>query len=238
MVDPTMSYLLRATAATPHCVVVDFETSGLGIAKGTAVPLELAFCVLDEQCNIIREMVVLLNWTTDPATDQADLKARMEKTAEQMGGGRRFSATWDRMVAEGVPVREGIDRYMNALNGELKEHRRLAGHNLIGFDMLILAGLAEGMDEFVPAWDPNSYHDTGMIEKGVQMQVIPFPTESPVDYYARIQHGGRYKWSLHSYCREKYGIKDDEWFANHAALSDCRLVARVLKAQLKAGGLL
>ena len=217
---------------------MDFETSGFGVATGKDVPLDLAYCVLDGQCNIIREKAVLLNWTTVPGTDARLLKERVDKVASAMGGGRQFSATWERMLAEGVPALEGAHNWLDSLNSELREGRRLGGTNLIGFDMPILCGLAEAYEGFSPGWNRDDYHDVGMIEKGVQLGVMPYDNEQPADYYRRIQHGGKVKWNLHDYCRTKYGITDHHWFANHGALSDCRLVARVLKHQLIAGGIL
>lgn len=235
--DPVLATILRGIRATPHCVLVDFETSGLGVTAGTDVPLELAYCVLDDRGNIIREMEVLLNWNGHPAAPE-NLQERIEKTAAAMGGGRRFSATWERIQAEGVPAADGIERFLYALQGELRERRRLAGHNLIGFDLPVLVGMAETLQDFVFPNDMEDYHDVGLVEKGLQMGIVPYPSESPDAYYIRIRHGGKYKWNLHDYCRKRYNIQDDEWFANHAALSDCRLTARVLKAQLVAGGIL
>lgn len=181
---------------------------------------------------------MLLDWTQDPNVDAAVLEERLTKTAETMGGGRQFSATFPRMKAEGVEPHQGARLWLDALNDEVRQGYTLAGCGMVNFDYPILTGLAACQEGFVPAWNAEDYYDITLVEKGLQMNILPMPDETRGSYFRRIVNGGKYKWALHSYCREKYNIPDDQWFTTHSVKSDCRLAGRVLHSQLVSGGLL
>lgn len=201
----------RAFDAFPdNYAVFDVETSG--VDKSLDLVCQLGYCLVvdgKEQERICWD----LDWSDPALVDQRWLRDKLLYTKEQVEmkdgtpTGKTYHVSYERM-REGVPPVEALREFLDLLIHMREEGFVFVAHNGVNFDAPILANHFKRWlgEDF--AFGPNEIWDTGMIEKAIQLNMVPEPGDTFRSFAGRVG-GVRAKgvyWALDRHCVPKYDL--------------------------------
>lgn len=207
-------------------IVLDVETSGLDI--GADYVLQMAQLVVRDR-KIVHQSKVLLDWVGNGLLDAWELQHRMQTTARQMEkAGRTYRVNYDDLCANGCDPRMVFDELRQTLAHAIEHGVGVVGHNYVRYDGPIISRhlLRFGHDPNATIVGGNVF-DTGAIEKGRQLNLVPMYGEPMAVYASRVMDvRSRVKWKLDGHCADEYGLWARSGLSPadaHDALSDCHL---------------
>jgi len=115
-----------------------------------------------------------------------------------------------RTVAEGVPRLGALELLFDLVRQAQLEGVPIIGHNIVNFDLPFIACELEevlGVTNDELELDDNLILDTGMVVKGGQLNLRPYPDESNYRFCKRVSAlRRRVKWSLDRFCVPTFSL--------------------------------
>lgn len=211
-------------------LVFDVETTG--VKFGEDLVAQLGYVLVRDR-RPVDQGQVYLDWTREPAVDQAWLKKRVESTrrhVETKDGrptGRTYKVSYEDM-RRGMKPADALQRYFDLFLANRADGGFFVAHNGYHFDA---KWIEEHFSTFIGErfrFDDFELFDTGMIEKGAQAAMCPWVGESVRDYSLRVSRiwlKGVF-WSLDGFCVPKYKLDEKmntKTADAHDAAVDCLL---------------
>jgi len=219
---------VRAVIPTPwprDYIVLDTETSGLD---------PHADLVLQYGCVVVRGNVVVhasrayLNWVSPGRITEDQLRNKMAGVAAKMAEkGACYRLDCDTVLREGQDPLVFISALADTIRMALDNGLAIVGHNLCTFDLVLLSRAITDLTGRPLLIPTNKVFDTGMLEKGRQLNNVPSAFEDQVQWFTRIANTrSKVKWKLDGWCADLYdlwGKSGLDVTAAHDAMSDCIL---------------
>ena len=209
-------------------LIFDIETTGF--SRDYDLIVEAGWAITHNR-QVIDSGGIILDWTRYMPNDwkfQNWFSERLRKLEDAfIQQGRSYTLTLDRIKAEGVDPLRGLYDYSCLLNEYVSKTRFLAGHGIVKFDCPMLNANFYRYLGYELQWGNCWLWDTGLIEKAVQANVVPYSYELLPDWYKRVEHTFcKAKWNLDKHCAEKYQLASRfqlDMSQAHRAGFDCTL---------------
>lgn len=190
-------------------LVFDLETSGFDASRDLI--LEVGLCSVRGRRAEDTQLVVL-DWPGCPEVDQAWLRWRIANTvARARADGRDLPLSYDRLRTHPrrVPPLAGLRLVYGWLGDAFGRGELVVGHNAKAFDARFLKSHFRdwlGVDDF--GFPPGRLYDTGILEKGAQLGVMPWGGETFDHYCERVdaKRVAKLRWNLNDHCVAKYDL--------------------------------
>lgn len=202
-----LEQLGRTLPFPDHYFVADLETTGF--TNEYDFIIELGWGVVRDR-QLRHNHGLLLDWTKCPQVNADLVRGRLEKQrAEYQKMGRPHYYPWERLCAEGVEPIGAIHGYVNLLWQYIQRGEPIVGHGLWSFDRRIInSHTIRFLNGYTLPWKENSIFDTGLTEKAMQMNSVPWQGETLDHWYNRV-NAARIKglqWSMETHCVPKYQL--------------------------------
>jgi hypothetical protein len=227
--------LLTGGGWPTHYLVVDTETNSLDVMSDACLPVQVGWLAAEHGA-VKHHGALLLDWSR-PGTgvDPAWLAETLEATRAGMAArGHPYHVTIDRMKSEGVDPVEGLGAFADLIAQALDGGFWVAGHNLIGFDLPLLARVFRQRLGRAPAIPPGRVLDTMLVERARMLKRCP-PADGDGDHVAWLEGVRKVrtvKSNLGEHCVEVYKLAVDASKA-HDAGADCRTNYLLIEAMRK-----
>lgn len=205
----------------------DLETTGFSAKEDLIV--EIGWAIVRKR-QIVDCDSAVLNWYAYPGMDHNWLTERLHRTASKSAeNGVHYHFTPERLLAEGGPPIEILQRGLDLLQSAMARDEALVGQSVWSFDRRMLdAAKVRFVDGLPVPWLVGGVLDVGLFEKSSQIETKrPWVGESYNEWLQRSLGGGGVKWSMFNHIIPKYELAQrfnlDLSQAHRAAL-DCRCV--------------
>lgn len=229
--------LTNAFGLAPQSYLVfDVETTGLD--TNSDLVTQIGYCKVVEGVSVSCGDVIL-DWTKERGVDSVWFESRLRNCEREMNArGKTCQITFDRVIAEGQRPVEVLEGFLALLKETVAEGGHLLAHNAWGFDIPMLERHFRQFLNTPFRFPPELVWDTGMIEKGRQLAILPAHEMTMHQYYNQIR-GRRIAgvmWSLDKHCAQTYEIVEKhgvDLASAHDAGFDCMLCHLVFAEQRK-----
>lgn len=183
-------------------LVIDCETTGL--SPKTDLIVQLGWCETKNR-KVVDNGGVILDWTCCSQVDSGWLSDKLESTRDVMFKlGNDYQWTMD-VLSTGEPPIEALASLLVRL--EDQDNIAVLTHNGWRFDAPMIENHFRRFLFSDYTFPHDSFYDTGVVEKGHQLGLLPKPGESNRDFSLRIMNRpAKVKWSLSNHCVPKYNL--------------------------------
>lgn len=219
-------------------VVFDCETTGTKTEHDYIV--QLGHLVVEDR--VPRDPYeTVLDWIHSPAASQGDVRQRFIEIAHDLKCKDTYRFSYDKVAAEGYDPIEVLSIYFEFFKSHQAAGCSFATHNGVRFDTRIVSShfkrfLGENFQ-----FDNSKMIDTGLLEKGMQLNMMLHDGESLPSYYNRVEsvYGKGVMWSLANYCVPTYKLAEKHnlnMHKSHTAGFDCHVTHLLLEEYRKIAG--
>jgi len=211
-------------------LVVDIETTGVEL--GLDLIVQIGHCVVIDGKPVDR-VATLLDWSRVPAIDSrwlsdrlARVKRHVETDKQGQPTGKKYHITYDRLTQDGVEPVAVLNVYRDWFDHVRADNMFFVSHNGIKFDGPFLnEAFTRWLDKpFI--FDPLEMLDTGMVEKALRANELPWPEETAANFYSRVgaMRLKGVRWALDAFAIPQHGLDVKHGLdlsAAHSADFDC-----------------
>lgn len=227
-----LSYILQGYGTPANYLVIDTETSGFSPTADVLVDLGWLYAQNDV---VVNNGNWLLDWSKVPGVSHAFIQEQLKRqSAAYAQIGRPHYYSWERLCAEGRDPREAIPQYVKMIYDAITSDTKIVGHGL-WFDQRVINGHTnEYMNYYELPWQNAHVFDTGLLEKAIQVGILPEASEPLADFSRRVDDTPikGIKWNMESHCVPKYQLRE-RFGMNmqfmHTAGFDCALIHHLLQ---------
>lgn len=187
-------------------ISIDLELTGP--EPGDDLITEFGISVVRNRKEATRKTIVL-DWSTDPDTDQEWLKEKMIEVGKYFAGkGTANYLTYKDLSTHpaSTPAVYGLKAILQILQDTRKAKMFVIGHNIYSFDAEILREHFENFLNVFYEFGDNEIMDTGIMEKAIRLNMVPWPNQSLRSFSQRVDDRPLTGWKLSEHCIPKYGL--------------------------------
>lgn len=222
-------------------VIFDVETTGLDVNRDYIS--QFGHMIVENRVPH-KPMATLLDWTRYGRVNHGHVRERLLSVEYDFRKtGRCYRFDYDILAQYGADPEAVLEIYYDMF----KDHQDAGGffltHNGIRYDTQIVASHFHRYLDTDFWFNPNQVVDTGLLEKALQLNMLPEPGETMPSYYWRVSElkaPGVY-WSLSDHCVGKYRL-DERFRLNmagaHTSDFDCyvtHLLMETFRQQMDGG---
>jgi DNA polymerase III epsilon subunit-like protein len=214
-------------------LVVDLETTGFSPHNDYII--DAGWAVVQNN-TIVQQVGLLLDWRQVPNVSIDSIKKQLTKQEESYRQqGRPHYYPFERLCDEGENPIEVLHALGTLIHRYLHvDTSWIVGHAFWRFDRSFLdSHFNEYLSGYKMTWHPDGIFDTGLFEKAMQLDELPWPQDTLDSWLKRIDaiRAKGVKWSLEGHCVEKYEMLSRynmDMSLMHTASFDCVLIGHLL----------